>query len=189
MTLEDIKKAVQESRFTPSDIFSATQLVSDPFIKDHVEEKINNAKGYDIRKRQELETKVATLETEKTALQGELASSKSSVIKTKARETFDAILKERPKLAADPKLVKFVDKAFNKGFAPKEGADLKAELNKFIDDQVVEFTEIFGDGKAGGNGKDKTEAEKAAEAAAAAAEETRDKTNLLDPKNNDLIPA
>jgi hypothetical protein len=187
MTLDEIKKAIQEGKYNPSDVFAPTVLTSDPFIREHVEEKINNAKGYDIRKRQELETKAAALEAEKKALQDELASSRTSVLKTKAKETFETVLIERPKLKGDERLTRFVRKQFEKSFAPTDEAKLKDELNKFVDGQVVEFQELFGEPGKGG-GKEKTDAERAAEAAAAAAEENRDKTDLLNPKNNDLIP-
>jgi DNA-binding transcriptional MerR regulator len=187
MTLEEIRKAVQEGKHSPSDVFAPTVLTSDPFIKEHVEEKINNAKGYQIRKVQEYETKVSALETEKKALQDELASSKTSVLKTKARESFEAVLVERPKLKGDERLVKFIRKSFEKSFAPKDEAKVKDELNKFVDDQVTEFTELMGDAKGTGDKGGKADAGQAA--AARAADENRDKTNLLDPKNNDLIPA
>jgi DNA-binding transcriptional MerR regulator len=187
MTLDEIQKAIQEGKFKPSDVFMPTALTSDPFIKEHVEEKINNAKGYDIRKRQDLEEKVSTLEKDKKALQDELASSKTSVLKTKAKETFEAVLGERPKLKEDGRLSKFVRKQFDKSFAPTDEAKLRDDLNKFVDGQVTEFQELFGEPGKGG-GKEKTDAERAAEAAAAAAEENRDKTDLLNPKNNDLIP-
>ena len=57
MTLEEIHKAIQEGGHKPSDLFPMATLTSDPYVKEHVEEKINNAKGYDIRKRQDLETR------------------------------------------------------------------------------------------------------------------------------------
>jgi DNA-binding transcriptional MerR regulator len=187
MTLDEIQKAIQEGKFKPSDVFAPTVLTSDPFIKEHVEEKINNAKGYDIRKRQDLEEKVSTLEKDKKTLQDELASSKTSVLKTKAKESFEAVLAERPKLKEDVRLVKFIRKSFEKSFAPMDETKVKDELNRFVDGQVVEFAELMGEGKPG-DGKEKTDAEKVAEATAAAAEEKRDKANLLDPKNNELIP-
>jgi hypothetical protein len=185
MTLEEIKAAVQEGKFKPSDLFGATELTSDPFVKEHVGEKIDNAKGYQFRKLQEYETKVSGLEKEKKTLQDELASSNSSITKTKARESFDSILAERPKLKEDARLVKFIRKNFDKSFSPTDEAKIKDELNKFVDGQVAEFAELMGDTKT--DGKDgKPEQGKPA---AAADDENRDKTNLLDPKNNDLIPA
>jgi len=154
MTLEEIRQAVQEGKFGPSDVFAPTALTSDPFIKEHVEEKINNAKGYQIRKVQEFETKVAALEVEKKALQDELASSKTSVLKTRAKETFEAVLTERLKLKEDERLSKFVRKQFEKGFTPADEAKLKDDLNKFVDTRVSEYQELFGESKGGGKTKD-----------------------------------
>lgn len=154
MTLEEIKTAIQEGKFGPSDVFAPTALTSDPFIKEHVEEKINNAKGYQIRKLQEAEAKAATLETEKKVLQDELASSKTSVLKTRAKEVFDAVLAERPKLKEDERLLKFVRKQVDKDFKPADEAKLKDDLNKFVDGQVADFADLFGESKGGGKTKD-----------------------------------
>jgi hypothetical protein len=153
MTLEDLRKAIQEGKFLPSDIFAASQLISDPSIKEHVEEKINGAKGYDIRRRQEMEQQIETLTKEKKALQDELASSKTSVIKVQAREQFEAVLKERPALEKDERLSKYVRKQFEKSFTPTEEAKLKEDLNKFMDTAVAEGQELFGEpGKTGTKG-------------------------------------
>ena len=153
MTLEEIRKAIQEGKHKPSDLFQIAELTSDPFMREHVEEKINNAKGYDIRKRQELETKVATLEAEKKTLQDSLASHKSSSLKVQAREQFEAVLKERPALEKDERLAKYVRKQFEKSFTPTEEAKLKEDLNKFMDTAVAEGQELFGEpGKSGTKG-------------------------------------
>lgn len=195
MTLEEIRKAIQEGKHKPSDLFQIAELTSDPFMREHVEEKINNAKGYDIRKRQDLETKVATLEAEKKTLQDSLASHKSSSLKVQAREQFEAVLKERPALEKDERLAKYVRRQFEKSFTPTEEAKLKEELNKFMDAAVAEGQELIGEpgkpgdkskgkttpanGKTSGDGKDGKDGD--------AGDDGGD-GSLLDPKNNDLIP-
>lgn len=146
MTLDDVRKLIQEGKHKPSDLFQISELTSDPFIREHVEEKINNAKGYDIRKRQELETKVTTLEAEKKTLQDELASHRSSSLKIQAREQFETVLKERPALEKDGRLTKYVRRQFERAFTPPAEADkLKDELNKFLDTAVAEGQELFGE--------------------------------------------
>lgn len=188
MTLEEIKQAIQEGKFKPSDLFEAKVLTSDPIITEMMKDETANLRGYQIRKLKEADEKIAALEAEKKATADKLVIHERASVKAKAKETFDAILAERPKLKEDARLVKFIQKGFDKSFQPVDEAKVKDELNKFVDDQVTEFTDLMGDTKAGGDGKGKTDAEKAAEAAARAADESRDKTNLLDPKNNDLIP-
>ena len=65
--------------------------------------------------------------------------------------------------------------------APAEEAKTKDELNKFVDAQVSEFQELFGAmGKDGG--KDTAGTPGPGEGSGA------EKADLLDPKNNDLIP-
>lgn len=189
MTLEEIKAGIQEGKFKPSDLFGAKELTSDPFIVEHVKDETNNLRGFQFRKLKEAEEKAEASEKEKTGMKAKLETYERAQGKMKARETFDAILKERPKLAGDPRLIKFVQKAFEKTFTGTDEAKVKDELNKFIDDQVTEFADLMGEAKGAGNTDGKTDAEKAAEAAARAAEENRNKTNLLDPKNNELIPA
>jgi hypothetical protein len=195
MTLEEIRKTIQEGKHKPSDLFQIAELTSDPFMREHVEEKINNAKGYDIRKRQELETKVATLEAEKKTLQDELASHKSSSLKVQAREQFEAVLKERPALERDERLAKYVRKQFEKSFTPSEEAKLKDDLNKFMDTAVAEGQELFGEpGKAGDKSKGKTTPTNGKTSGDGKDGKDGDAGDgggdgsLLDPKNNDLIP-
>ena len=43
--------------------------------------------------------------------------------------------------------MKFVQRSFDKGFTPKDEAGIKDELNKFVDSQVTEFQELFGEQK------------------------------------------
>jgi hypothetical protein len=187
MTLDELRKAISDGKYKPSDLFDGRTLVEDPFIIGHMKE--GKTDEYFARKRSESELadKIKKMEDENKALKDQVQTLSGNALKTKAKETFEAVLIERPKLKEDVRLSKFVRKQFDKSFAPTDEAKLKDDLNKFVDGQVTEFQELFGEPGKGG-GKEKTDAERAAEAAAAAAEETRDKTNLLNPKNNDLIP-
>jgi hypothetical protein len=200
MTTAEIKKAIREAGLQPSDVFSLKEITADPSIEEEMREGTPANREF-VRLRQEFkdlkqqlkdaEARAVLLEKEKQTLSDQFKTSQSSVLKTKAREALEAVLAERPKLKEDVRLVKFIRKSFEKSFTPTDEAKVKDELNKFVDGQVTEFAEVMGDGKDGGKdgGKEKTDAEKAAEVAAAASEQNRDKTNLLDPKNNELIPA
>jgi len=54
MTLEELKQAIQEGKFKPSDLFDSDGIFADPVIKEQVTERIKNARGYDNRKYEEL---------------------------------------------------------------------------------------------------------------------------------------
>ena len=185
MTLDEVKAAIQEGKWKPSDLFESKVLVEDPFIVGHVKEE--KGSEYYARKRNQVEfdEKIKALEAEKKTLQDQLQGHAQAALKTKAKDAFEAVLVERPKLKEDERLVKFVRKQFDKSFSPADEAKLKDDLNKFVDGQVTEFTDLFGDPKKAAGGK--ADADKPA-GDAGAEDANRDKTNLLDPKNNDLIP-
>lgn len=181
MTLEDLRKAIQEGRFTPSQVFEAEDLTSDPVVRAHVKQEVAGEYAHRRRTDDAFDKARAEWEKKEKDLQGKIDIHSKAALKTKARETFDAILAERPKLKEDARLVKFIQKGFDKSFAPTDEAQVKAELNKFVDDQVTEFTELMGDTKPTAD-KDKSQDKQVD------GDTNRDKTNLLDPKNNDLIP-
>jgi len=182
MTLDEIKKAIQEGKHKPSDIFSPKELTSDPVIADYVDEKTTNLKGYQVRKLQEVDQKVETLEKEKKELMTKVEAHEKTIAKGRAKETFDKVIVERPKLKEDGRLLKFVQKAFEKSFDPKKEAELKKEIDEFVDSQVKEYQELFGEPGAGDKGKSGG----APKAEPNAGGEQDD--SLLNPKNNDLIP-
>lgn len=184
-TLEDLRKATQEARFTPSQIFEAEDLTSDPVVRAHVKQEVAGEYAHRRRTDDAFDKARAEWEKKEAGLNETLQVHSKAALKTKARETFDAILTERPKLKEDARLVKFIHKGFDKGFQPTDEAKVKDELNKFVDDQVTEFTELMGDVKQATQPADKG---KSQDKQADADGDGRDRTNLLDPRNNDLIP-
>ena len=160
MTLEELKKAIQEGKFKPSDLFDSDGIFADPVIKEQVTEKIKNARGYDNRKyeelideRSKLQEKVKEHETTIGKLQTETAKNQVGGLFEKMKE----------KRGLDEKEVKFIEKKLSK-FEPKEIEKIEPELNKYVDDLVDEFTEIRKDvfeekiegGENGDKGKTKT---------------------------------
>jgi len=189
MTLEDLKKAISDGKFKPSEVFDGKALVEDPFIVEHVKEE--KGSEYYARKRNQVEydEKIKTLEGEKKALQDQLQVHAQAALKTKARESFESVLVERPKLKEDERLVKFVRKQFDKSFAPTEEAKLKDDLNKFVDAQVGEFTDLFGaPQKSSGNTTPQNGKPSAGAKDSEAKKDEGGENPPLDPKNNDLIP-
>lgn len=110
------------------------------------------------------------------------------MLKVQAKDALAQVLKDRPKLAGDAKFTKFLNKAFEKDFAPVDASGLRRDLDKFVDAQVIEFREIVGepggktdtDDKGGDDGKDKAaEGDKA----------LVNREDFVDPKKNDFIPS
>ena len=191
MTLEELRSAVKEGKFRPSDVFDATVLIADPFISEHVKEKEANIRGYNFRKLSELEDNAKKLQDENKALKDQAQAAVTVTLKSRAGSLLDAALKER-KLDGDERFAKYARKSCEKGFAPTDEASLKKDVDKFLDTQVDEFKELFGEpvkGKGSGGG-----AAASGTGAAGGAGEDRSGTaggageDMTDPKLNDLIP-
>jgi len=188
MTLEEIKNAVRESKFKPSEVFRPQEIISDPVVQDRIEDMKDSVKSAGLRKNAEYEEKILTLETENKDLQGQVGEFSKQSLVIKGRDVFTEILKER-KLDGDEKFNRYVKKVYEKSFTPTEEDKLKTDLNTFVDGQVDEYKDIFGEavkvGAAtgdGGNGP-------ANKGVGADNKGTAGgDLDLLDPANNDLIP-
>ena len=190
MTLEELKKAIQEGKFKPSDLFDSDGIFADPVIKEQVTERIKNARGYDNRKYEELidertkmQDKIKEHETTIGKLQAETAKSQVGGLFEKMKE----------KRGLDEKEIKFIEKKLSK-FEPKEIDKIEPELNKYVDDLVDEFTEIRTDvfeekiegGENGDKGKTKTGDDKGKETITSARKEDPNAKSPFD--TNPLIP-
>lgn len=193
MTLEDIKKAIQELKARPSDVFEGAALVKDPFIIEHVKEE--KGSEYYARKRNqtEFEEEKKKLTDKIKSLEDQISVGQKATLKTKAASTLETILKSRPKLAADEKFSKYLRKVYEKDFTPGEEAALEKDINKFIDAQVDEYKDLVGEpgkdvkpkpgeGKDGQAGAGGVGADNEGTGAGEASEYT-------DPAKNDLIPS
>lgn len=183
MTLEEIRQAIQESKFQPADVFGPKVLLSDPFILEQVKEaaeKESRIKGYDFRKSGELEKDLEKAKKDLEAAQGEAKTLKGAALKIKAEAVLDTVLKARPKLVADEKFSKYARKAYGRDFKPGEEATLQKDIEKFLDVQVDEYKEVFGEpgkeGDGGGTG------------GGVGATEDSGKGDMTNPKENPLIP-
>ena len=187
MTLEEIKTAVQEGKHKSSDIFSTKDLVNDPLVAEHIEEKINNLRGYQIRKLADAEAKVIKLEKKNEDLKVKADEFTKHTLREKGRDVFTSILKER-KIDGDKKFKRYVDKMYDKEFAPTDETTMKQDANTFIDKQVDEFKDLFGEAVKVGEASKEDKNSPDNKGVGADEEGTGDGENLLDPKNNELIP-
>jgi hypothetical protein len=156
MTTAELQQTIREAKLKPSDLFNSKEIEADPSIVELMKENTPAGKEF-ARMRQELkeaernvreaEIKVGTLEREKKDLTEKVQVSERQIIKGESRTAFDALVAERPKLKEDARLLKYVTKGVDKGFQPTDAAKLKDELNKFVDDQVKEYQDLFGDSK------------------------------------------
>jgi uncharacterized protein YdcH (DUF465 family) len=189
LTAEQIKAAIAEGKFKPSDLFPSRELVLDPIVVELVDEKTHDLRGFQIRKLKDADDKVASLSKENEELKGKMKTYESKETKGRAREVFDAAIAERPKVKGDDRLLKFLNDNYERGFNPPDDAGkLKDEINKFLDERVQKFEEIVGK-PAGGNGAGSGSSGSGAAGDAGGGTGSADVSkNLQDPKNNDLIP-
>ena len=148
MTLADLKKAIQESKLQPSDVFDQEALATDPAIKEHVQEKISNARGYDIRKFETLTEKKVELEQKLRDAEAKIETSDKErqalileTAKTKVGSLFEA---QKTTRELDDKQVRFIQKRLG-DFTPQKPDDLEKEFNTYLDDSLKDYRTIAKD--------------------------------------------
>ena len=190
MTLEELKKAIQEGKFKPSDLFDSDGIFADPVIKEQVTERIKNARGYDNRKYEELIDERTKLQEKIKEHETTIGKLQTETAKSQVGTLFETMKEKR---GLDEKEVKFIEKKLSK-FEPKEIDKIEAELNKYVDDRIDEFTEIrkdifeekIEDGGNGDKGKTKTGDDKGKETITSARKGDPNAKNEFD--TNPLIP-
>lgn len=164
-TLSEVKQAVQEGKFQPTDLYDREVLFADPAIKEHVQEKIKNARGYDIRKfedlteqRADFEKKLQEATEQLNEKNEEIKTLKTESAKSKTSSLFDEAKKTRK---LDDKQTKFVEKRLPK-FSPEDPEKIGDEFEKFMDatlDDYDDVAEVFGQKKPDGKGTGEGEGE------------------------------
>jgi hypothetical protein len=184
MTLAEIQQAIQESKFRPEDVFGPKVLQNDPFIQELVKEeaeKESRRKGYETRKSGEIEKELEKVKKDLETAQAEAKNLKGTALKVKAEAVLETVLKARPKLVADEKFTKYVRKAYGKDFQPGEETTLQKDIEKFLDAQVDDYKEVFGE--PGKEGDDRSKG-----GGVGASDSSGGKSDMSDPKNNPHIP-
>ena len=189
MTKEEIIAGIKDLRLNPSDLFQPTQIIGDPIVAEHVREKTVGEYAHRMRTDEAFQKAKGDWDKEKGDLVKRAEKAEGVAIKVSSGEALKTTLKERKLVddtgkPKDEKLVKFINKNYEKSFKPTDEASLKKDLDKFLDGAVDDFKDLFGEPKPGaGEGGDA-----AAAAAAAAAGGSGAGADLTDPKNNPLIP-
>jgi len=195
ITLEEVKQAIQENKFRPSDLYDPEALFADPIISERVREKISNVRGYDIRKFEELTKERVALEKRLEEKERELKKRDEDMgrLKTEmAKSRVGALFtKQREERKLDERQVKFIEPKLAT-FSPKNPDEAEKEFNAYLDallDEYKKNAEIFGvkldDGKgAGGTGTEKSRGTEPDESLKKTATPEDD---YLDPGKNPLI--
>jgi hypothetical protein len=194
ITLSDIRAFIRTEGLSPSDLFGVGTLMKDENISSEVEKikkeavtgeykhRKRDEEGFD-KKRDELEAKIADLEKQNKTLNLQITSHGAG------KDQFDKIITERK---IEGKKKDFIEKKFKKNFKLKEEDKIRDEIEKFVDAEVDDYNEtakLLGVEVK----EEKTAEEIAKEAEGKKAGSPEDKTegtsdDLLDPKNNPLIP-
>ena len=164
MTLDEARKAIKEAGLKASDIFSQDDLMADPLVKEQVQEKIKNARGYDSRKfedlvqdKADLQKKLDDAEKEKKEYEETIGKLKVETVKSKVDDLFGTQKTERK---LDERQEKYVKNRLSR-FTPKEVDKAESEFNEWLDTQLDDYTKDakalgieVGGGKEKGNGDD-----------------------------------
>jgi molecular chaperone GrpE (heat shock protein) len=143
MTKEEIRQAIRDSKFKPSDLFGSAEMSDDPIVQEVIREKRRNEEGFEGRQSAKLEAQVKKLEDDNKALQAKLEASSRITLKTKAADAIKPAIEKRK---LDEKQSAFILKHADK-FTPTTEESLAGDLDKFLDAQLDVFksvTEIYG---------------------------------------------
>lgn len=180
MTLEELRKAVAESKAKPSDLYPVEELTKDPAVTDRIDKSFRAGKG---EARKEMQTDIDDANKRIETLQKERDTAKGEALRSRASATLEALAAGR-KLTPEQKA--FVQRRFD-GFKTEaaDEAGLKTDLQKHLDAELKEFDEV-----ARLMGIKPAEGEKKPETGTPSADgkTTADGSDLTDPANNDFIP-
>ena len=150
-TLEEIKTFVSEEGISPSEIFGRDALIDDPVVMGYVkaEVKEKTTSEYHARKRNlsEFEEEKKKMDEEKKKLEDRVKELMAESAKIKAADLFSNKAKERK---LDKKEISFIESkrtAEKGGFEPEDPENLDKEVDRFMDDAIVEYkktAKLFG---------------------------------------------
>lgn len=150
MTVEEIKNAIQQGKFIPSELFTKTELSSDPaimeFVKDSAESQ-GNRMAYDARKKAEAKTE--SLESKYKQEIYELNEKLKTERATRMNvESLDILKKELDNgRDMDEKQKKFVMLDFDKKFRVNDPDKVTDEIKLYVDarlDELKKSMEVLG---------------------------------------------
>ena len=145
MTLEEIRAAIQEGRFRPSDIYDPEVLFADPVIKDQVKEKVRNATGYDMRKHDDLINQKAELERKlkdgEQKIKDQDERIRTLTLDTAKTQVGSIFEKQKELRKLDEKQVKYIQIRLPE-FSPQKPEELDKEFNAYLDTELDEYGKL-----------------------------------------------
>lgn len=185
MTVEELKKIIQQEGITPSEIFGKSELIADSVVSDHVDKEKKRA-GFSERKQANGKVSDAEKDSEKKILklEKELGEEKNKNLKREAKDSLKTKMEDGRKL--DDKQKTFIEFDFDKKFDIKDPEKWEKELDAFIDSRLEEYNknlEILG------LKKEEPESEKKDEKGIKAATKPLTITDYTDPEQNEFIPS
>lgn len=180
MTVKELKEAAAALGVKPSELFDADALKADTVVQEHV--KSEKQTEYEHAKR--VENKLAKeregWEKREAEITKQLSDVQAEAIQGKAKGVLDGLVGER-KLSDKQRA--FIEKRFSAFNTEAKDADaLKADLNKFLDAGVTEFTET-----AKFFGVDVNAGDERSSGSGPADHRGGPGADLTKPENNDLI--
>jgi hypothetical protein len=142
MNVEEIKEAIQQGKLMPSDLFTKTELSSDPAIMEFVKESAvseGNRMAYDARKK--AESKAANAESEYKQQIYELNDKLKQERATRMNvESVELLKKEMDNgRDMDEKQKAFVLLDFEKKFTVKDPDKVTDEIKSYVDERLEEL--------------------------------------------------
>lgn len=142
VTLDEIKKAIQEEKLSPSDVFALGAILEDSGVKDYISAETRKAKQgeYEHRRRtdKKFDKSSEEWEKEKEDYSKKIKEYEVEIAKGKATGLFEKLKTDRK---LDEKTAKFVEKKLP-NFQPKELEKIEKEFETFADDQIKEYADI-----------------------------------------------
>ena len=179
--ISELKAAIQEAGLRVTDLFGESDLKATEVFKKEYNNAHEHARRIEKVLGEERE-KIITLTKSIDEKEGKIKSLNEIVSKTQVKQLFDKA-KEARKL--DEKEKAYIEKRLNTFKSEKDGEDLKAEFDKFLDEQVndyIETAKLLGV-------EVKKEGEKKEDKGAGSGDgKGGEATDFTSPENNDLIP-
>jgi uncharacterized coiled-coil protein SlyX len=135
MTKDEIRTAIRDAKFKPSDLFGSEEISDDPIVQGVIRDKRRNEDGFERRMSEKLEAEKATQQKVIDDLTAKLNASNMGLLKTKAADSLKTAIEKRK---LDEKQAAFVAKNATK-FTPKSEDTLAGDLDHFIDAQIEDF--------------------------------------------------
>jgi len=191
MTLAELKEAIKEAKFKPTDLFESEAILADPFISEQVKEKISNARGYDIRKfeklseeRAEFEGKLKEAEKKMEEQEKQMKAAQLDIAKNQIGSIFE---KQKETRKLDEKQVKFINLRLPK-FLPQKPEELEKEFDAYLDSEIDEYGKIAKElGIAVGQAEDKNKDKKGTGSEAGVNKGGDAEDKYIDPAQNPMI--